>query len=67
MMSGVQGFETLGKSSAELDQVMLKMKQATEINSERLLKLEQEILSTAKSIQELGALSNNILQSIKTK
>ncbi|MBM3922548.1 MAG: hypothetical protein FJ340_05005 [Sphingomonadales bacterium] len=67
MMSGVQGFETLGKSSAELDQQMLKMKQATELNSERLLKLEQEILSTAKSIQELGALSNNILQSIKSK
>ena len=65
MISGIQEFETLGRSSAELDQQILKMKSATELNSDRLLKLEQELQSTARSIQELGALSTNILQTIK--
>lgn len=67
MVSGIQEFETLGKSSAALDEQILKMKNATELNSERLLKLEQEIQFTARSIQELGALSSNILQTIKNK
>jgi gliding motility-associated protein GldL len=67
MVSGIQEFETLGKSSAALDEQILKMKNATELNSERLLKLEQEIQFTARSIQELGALSSNIMQTIKNK
>jgi len=67
MVSGIQEFETLGKSSAALDEQILKMKNATELNSERLIKLEQEIQFTARSIQELGALTSNILQTIKNK
>jgi gliding motility-associated protein GldL len=67
MVSGIKEFETLGKSSAALDEQILKMKNATELNSERLIKLEQEIQFTARSIQELGALSSNILQTIKNK
>lgn len=67
MITGIAEFETLGRSSAELDQQILKMKSATELNSDRLIKLEQELQSTARSIQELGAISNNILQSIKSR
>lgn len=65
MMSGISEFETLGRSSAELDEQITKMRNATELNSDRLLKLEQELHSTARSIQELGSLSNSILQTIK--
>ena len=67
MMSGISEFETLGRSSAELDEQITKMRNATELNSDRLLKLEQELHSTALSIQELGSLSNNILQTIKSR
>lgn len=67
MMSGISEFETLGRSSAELDEQITKMRNATELNSDRLLKLEQELHSTARSIQELGSLSNNILQTIKSR
>ena len=67
MITGIAEFETLGRSSAELDQQILKMKSATELNSDRLIKLEQELQSTARSIQELGSISNNILQSIKSR
>lgn len=67
MMSGISEFETLGRSSAELDEQITKMRNATELNSDRLLKLEQELHSTALSIQELGSLSNNILKTIKSR
>ncbi|MFN5803731.1 MAG: gliding motility protein GldL [Sphingomonadales bacterium] len=67
MIAGISEFETLGRSSAALDEQITKMKQATELNSERLSKLEQELQTTARSIQELGALSTTILQSIKSR